>query len=128
MVRFRDCGNSRTILAFQRAYLKHPGNDMACTLSNRETFVVMCWLDEEPERLARLQGEARRLLRRGFDEALPRMSDFIFEELHRTLPSVEGVVGVLLSSGLSRVHFLELAHAVLTEVGAISKLQAQAVR
>jgi hypothetical protein len=101
---------------------------MACTLSNRETFLVMCWLDEQPERVARMQGEARRLLRKGFEEALPRMSDLIFDELQRDLPATEGVVGALLSSGLSRVNFLELAHALLLEAGAASKLEAQTVR
>jgi hypothetical protein len=89
---------------------------MACTLSNRETFVVMCWMDEEPERLARIRTEAERLLRRGVPEALPRMSDFIYEELRRALPPGEGVFAALLGSGLSRVNFLELAHAILSEI------------
>ena len=100
---------------------------MACTLSNRETFVVMCWLDEEPGRLARLQGEGQRLLRKGFEAALPHLSDLIYDELRRDLPDVDGVVGALLGSGLSRVNFLELAHAILSEVST-PKPAAQAVK
>ena len=96
---------------------------MACTLSNRETFVVMCWLDEEPERLTRLQEAAQRLLRRGFEEALPRMSDMIYDELHHNMPSVEGVVGALLGSGRRRVNFLELAHALLSEATVAKKAE-----
>ena len=87
---------------------------MACTLSNRETFLIMSWLDSDPDRLARLQEEARRLLRRGFEEALPRMSDFIYDELRENLPKVDGVFAALLASGLSRVNFMELAHAMLS--------------
>jgi hypothetical protein len=98
---------------------------MACTLSNRETFVVMCWMDEDPERLERLRTEARRLLRKGFEEALPRMSDFIYDELRRSLPPTEGVFGALLGSGLSRVNFLELAHALLLDAGTVKKPPAQ---
>jgi hypothetical protein len=100
---------------------------MACTLSNRETFVVMCWLDEEPARLARLQSEGQRLLRKGFEAALPHLSDLIYDELRRDLPDMDGVVGALLGSGLSRVNFLELAHALLLEVSA-PKPAAQAVK
>ena len=70
---------------------------MACTLSNRETFVVMCWLDEEPARLARLQSEGQRLLRKGFEAALPHLSDLIYDELRRDLPDMDGVVGALLA-------------------------------
>jgi hypothetical protein len=100
---------------------------MACTLSNRETFVVMCWLDEDPDRLLRLRTEAQRLLRKGFEEALPRLSDFIYDELRRSLPPADGVFGALLGSGLSRVNFLELAHAVLTDASTAKKAEAQAL-
>jgi hypothetical protein len=100
---------------------------MACTMSNRETFVVMCWMDEDPDRLERFRTEARRLLRKGLEEALPRMSDFIYDELRRALPATEGVFGALLGSGLSRVNFLELAHALLTDAGTVKKPQAQAL-
>jgi hypothetical protein len=99
---------------------------MACTLSNRETFVVMCWLDEDPDRMARLRDESHRLLRKGFEEALPRMSDYIYDELRRTLPPADGLVGALLGSGLSRVNFLELAHAMLMEATSARKAEAHA--
>ena len=87
---------------------------MACTLSNRETFLVMNWLDGDPSRMSRVRAEAERLAKRGIETAIPQMSDFIYEELRTSLPQVDGLFAALLSSGLSRVNFMELAHAVLT--------------
>ena len=88
---------------------------MACTLSNRETFLVLEWLQSDPERIARLSQRAQRLTVWGLESAIPRMSSAIYEELSATLPSLEGPTAAMLESGLRRVNFFELALAVLSE-------------
>ena len=88
---------------------------MACTLSNRETFVVMSWLENDPERRARLRANAEKLRPGGIEHAIPRMSKIIADELDLELPELEGVAREMLRSGLMRVNFIELAVAVLTD-------------
>jgi hypothetical protein len=86
---------------------------MACTLSNRETFVVMQWLEEEPLRRVRLGNQAKKLMHGGIEYAIPRMSDYIYQELQQEIPVLRGVAADLLQGGLRKVNFLELAHAVM---------------
>ena len=87
---------------------------MACMLSNRKTFVVMQWLEADPLRRLTLREQAQKLLRVGIEHAIPRISDYIYQELEQELPTMQGIAAELLKGGLRKVNFLELAHAVLT--------------
>jgi hypothetical protein len=87
---------------------------MACTLSNRETFTVMQWLEADPVRRIRLRNQAKKLMHGGIEHALPHVSDYIYLELQKELPDLQGVAAALLQGGLRKVNFLELAHAVMT--------------
>ena len=89
---------------------------MACTLSNRETFAVMQWLEADELRRARIRERAQKLTHVGIEYAIPRMSDYIFLELQQELPDLQGITAELLKGGLRKVNFLELAHALLTGV------------
>jgi hypothetical protein len=89
---------------------------MACTLSNRETFAVMQWLEADNLRRARIRERAHELMRVGIEHAIPKMSNYIFLELQQELPDLDGIMAELLKGGLRKVNFLELAHAVLTGV------------
>ena len=88
---------------------------MACTLSNRETFLIMQWIDNNLERRARLRAYADRIRFGGIEHAIPRMARMITEELDLELPELVGLGREMLKSGLTRVNFIELAVVVLTE-------------
>jgi hypothetical protein len=89
---------------------------MACTLSNRETFPVMQWLEADPLLRLTLREQAQKLMRLGIEHAIPRMSACIYQELQKELPDLQGITAELLAGGLRRVNFFELAHALLTGV------------
>lgn len=88
---------------------------MPLTLSNRETFAVLDWLERDPERRLRLRAAADRLAPKGVDLALPRLTSLLCDELDLELPHLEGVAAELLKSGANRVNFFELALALLTD-------------
>jgi hypothetical protein len=90
---------------------------MALTISNRETFTVLDWLEADPERKAWWRQQAERLAKLDRASAIPRLSDLIYEELNKELPDGGGICGELLKSGLLRVHFFELALALLVDIG-----------
>ena len=71
-------------------------------------------VEEQAERVAKLDRAT----------AIPRLSDLIYQELHKELPDSDGVSGELLKSGLLRVHFFELAMALLLDVGVSAEPQA----
>ena len=76
---------------------------MACTLSNRETFAVYNWLSSDLQRLERFRARGERWKEYGIEFALPRMSNMIYEELFPELPQFEGVAAVLFEGGLARI-------------------------
>jgi hypothetical protein len=87
---------------------------VGCTFSNRETFAVMQWLEADPLRRKALRERAKKLMQSGVEYAIPRMSDYIYQELQQELPNLEGITSALLQGGLRKVNFLEIAHALLT--------------
>jgi hypothetical protein len=87
---------------------------VACTLSNRETFAVMQWLEADPSRRKALRVHAKKLMHSGVEYAIPRMSDHIYAELQQELPDLQGITAALLQGGLRKVNFLEIAHALVT--------------
>jgi coproporphyrinogen III oxidase-like Fe-S oxidoreductase len=97
---------------------------MALTLTNRETFEVLAWLEADAARIAHVREHARRLAREERAIALPRLSDIIYDTLEQGLPSLDGVAAALMQAGLKRVNFFELALAFLIETGA--ELEARA--
>lgn len=97
---------------------------MALTLTNRETFVVLHWLEADPARISHVRDHARRLSLQDRAIALPRLSDIIYDTLERELPRLEGVAAALLDAGIKRVNFYELALALLLEAGATIGAQA----
>ena len=97
---------------------------MALTLTNRETFVVLHWLESDPARISHVRDHALRLAAQDRAIALPRLSDIIYDTLARELPELEGVASALLQAGLKRVNFYELALALLLEAGATIDAQA----
>jgi hypothetical protein len=90
---------------------------MALTLTNRETFVVLHWLESDPARITHVRDHARRLASQDRAIAVPRLSDIIYDALARELPALDGVAAALLQAGLKRVNFYELALALLLETG-----------
>jgi hypothetical protein len=90
---------------------------MALTLSNRETFAVLHWLDAEPARKAAIRAKAEKLALQDRALAIPKMANVIFEALASELPKLNGVSDALLQAGLNRVNFYELALALLLESG-----------
>jgi hypothetical protein len=97
---------------------------MALTVSNRETFTVLDWLESDPVRKAWWREQAERVAKLDRATAIPRLSDLIYQELHKELPDNGGVSGELLKSGLLRVHFFELAMALLLDIGVSAEPQA----
>jgi len=73
----------------------------------------MQWLEADPLRRLTLREQAQRLMRIGIEHAIPRMSNYIFEDLQQELPDLQGIAAELLQGGLRKVNFFELAHAVL---------------
>ena len=94
---------------------------MALTVSNRETFAVLDWLDGDPERREYWRARARKLSNLDTATAVPSLSNMIYEELSTEIPELGGVSAELLKSGLYRVNFYELALALLLESGAAAK-------
>lgn len=97
---------------------------MPLTLTNRETFEVLAWLESDPARIAHIREHASRLAREERAIALPRLSDIIYETLEQGLPTVDGVAAALMQAGLKRVNFFELSLSFLIETGA--ELEARA--
>ncbi len=88
---------------------------MALTLSNRETFLALQWIEAEPGRRAHFRELATNLQKRYQEAAIPRLSDAILLELEEALPKVEGLAGELLKSGMLKVNFYEFALALILE-------------
>ena len=91
---------------------------MALTFSNRETFLVLQWLEGKPERHHHYASLARRLAAINSETAVPHLADAILTELESELPKLDGIPGELLQSGLRRVAFYELALALVLDTGA----------
>jgi hypothetical protein len=90
---------------------------MALTFSNRETFLVLQWLESRAERYYYFTSLARRLATINSETAVPHLADAILTELESELPKLDGIAGELLQSGLRRVAFYELALALVLETG-----------
>ena len=88
---------------------------MALTLSNRETFLALQWLESDPDRREHFLQLASRLSKRYQEAAIPQLSDAIFSRLQEDLPKLDGLASELLSSGLSKINFYELALALILE-------------
>jgi hypothetical protein len=88
---------------------------MALTLSNRETFLALQWLESDADRREHFLQLASRLSERYQEAAIPQLSDAIFSRLQENLPKVDGLASELLSSGLSKINFYELALALILE-------------
>ncbi len=88
---------------------------MALTLSNRETFLALQWLESDPQRREHFRQMASRLSQRYQEAAIPRLSDAIFSSLQEDLPKLDGLASGLLTSGLSRINFYELSLALIME-------------
>lgn len=82
---------------------------MALTLTNRETFEVLNWLESDRERLARFRRRAAKLAESKQETAILHLSNMLWEELRVDIPDLHGLAGAMLESGLSRVKFYELA-------------------
>ena len=91
---------------------------MALTFSNRETFLVLQWLESKPERHHYYASLARSLAAINSETAVPRLADAILTELESELPKLDGIAGEMLQSGLRRVAFYELALALVLDTGA----------
>jgi hypothetical protein len=91
---------------------------MALTVSNRETFAVLDWMDCDPQRREYWRARAQKLSNLDTATAVPNLSNMIYEELSKEIPDLGGVAAELLKSGLFRVNFYELALALLLESGA----------
>jgi hypothetical protein len=88
---------------------------MSLTLSNRETFLALQWLESDPDRRERFRQLASRLSKRYQEAAIPHLSDAIFSSLQEDLPQLDGLASDLLSSGLSKINFYELSLALILE-------------
>jgi hypothetical protein len=91
---------------------------MALTFSNRETFLVLQWLEGVPERHEFFRNLAKTLACITTETAVPRLADAILAELESEFPKLDGIAGEMLQSGLRRVAFYELALALVLETGA----------
>ena len=88
---------------------------MALTLSNRETFLALQWLESDPDRRQHFYQLALRLSQRYREAAIPQLSDAIFSSLQEAMPKLDGLASDLLSSGLSKINFFELSLALILE-------------
>ena len=61
---------------------------MACTVSNRETFTVLEWMEADPVRREWWKAQAERFAKLERISAIPRLSNLIYEELYKELPDV----------------------------------------
>ncbi len=90
------------------------------TLSNRETFLVLHWLEDDLTRRARLRDLARELAAAGGPQALEAMTAALIEDVEAELPHLDGLPADLVRSGLHHVRFEEMALALLADEGADS--------
>jgi hypothetical protein len=88
---------------------------MALTLSNRETFLALQWLESDPARRERFRALAADLSKRHHEAAIPKLSDAIFAALQHELPKLDGLAADLLNSGMAKINFYELALALILE-------------
>ena len=88
---------------------------MALTLSNRETFLALQWLESDAERREHFRGRAVQLSRRYQEAAIPRLSDELLSRLEEDLPKLEGLASQLLNSGIAKINFYELSLALILE-------------
>jgi hypothetical protein len=95
---------------------------MALTFRNRETFLVLQWLENKPGRHHHFTDLARRLADMTAETAVPRLARAILTELESELPKLDGIAAEMLQSGLRRVAFYELALALVLETGATASL------
>jgi hypothetical protein len=88
---------------------------MALTLSNRETFLALQWLESDPQRREHFKSLAAQLSQRHHEAAIPKLSDAIYAALQEELPKLDGLAAQLLSSGTAKINFYELALALILE-------------
>jgi len=93
-------------------------SQMALTFSNRETFLVLHWLESKPERRHSYASLASSLAANNSETVVTRLADAILAELESELPKLDGIAGEILQSGLRRVAFYELALAFVLYTGA----------
>jgi hypothetical protein len=87
---------------------------VALTLTNRETFLVLDWLDSDPARRARLCQRAAELTPSGGSVHISRLSELVYQEIRAELPELRGLAALILDCGLRRVNCYELALALLS--------------
>jgi hypothetical protein len=83
--------------------------------STRETLLVLEWIERAPRRRQRLQKLAHRLATTRPGSAVAGVANAILEELDRELPSLDGLAGQFLATGIRRISFQELAMALIVE-------------
>ena len=101
---------------------------MSLTFSNRETFLVLQWLEADPYRLDQCRELASQLAKGDTSKAIPRLSDAIVTLLQKEVPNLQGIARELLESGMRRVNFFELALAFVQDAkaGSVPSLNAAA--
>ena len=89
---------------------------MALTVSNRETFAVLDWLDGDPERREYWRARARKLSNLDTATAVPNLSNMIYEELSKEIPeSGRGLGRTAQERAVSR-QFLRIGSGAITRV------------
>ncbi len=88
---------------------------MALTLSNRETFLALQWLESDAERREHFRQLSAQLYRRYQEAAIPRLSEAIYVGLRADMPQLEGLAAQLLGSGMAKINFYELSLALILE-------------
>jgi hypothetical protein len=88
---------------------------MSLTFSNRETFLVLQWIEDDAERLERCRALARQLAKGDASTGIPRLGDAILTLLQTEVPSLQGIARELLESGMRRVNYFELALAFIQD-------------
>jgi hypothetical protein len=94
---------------------------MALTFSNRETFLVLHWLESQPGRQRYFTDLARSLARVNTDAAVSRLAEALLVALERELPKLDGIADAMLQAALSRVAFHELALALVLQTGSSTR-------
>ena len=90
---------------------------MALTLSNRETFLVLDWIETDPQRVLTYRELARQFSEEDPSKAVEQLSAIIRADVHAAVRQLSKLTRGLAESGLRRVNFFELARAfiLLTE-------------
>ena len=88
---------------------------MAMTLTSRETFLALSWIEAEPERREHFRKLASDLSRRYKDDAVPRLSDELLSSLQHALPALGNPWSQLMGSAISKINFYELSMALILE-------------